>query len=249
MIMTVTLIIFDLGNTLVDYHRGPLSDDEKDMVGLLRMLTALRRRYPLLTLTALHDTFYTPWIKAQAHRSKKTSEYDVRDFLGKVINVSELGEKQFQRAMLAFHSPFIDTAWVAPGAGDVLAKLSRKGVSLGLLANSPVPGFCHDATLDRLGLLNFFFIRLYSYDFGVRKPNARLFRELMSRAGAAPSSVIMVGDSERLDLEPARELGIRALKFDCRSKEKRATTAGQRNWPTLSSLADLLDNLDDGTVG
>lgn len=247
--MAVTLVIFDLGNTLVDYHRGELSDDEKDLVGLHRMYAVLRRRYPRLTLTELYDAFYTPWIKAQAHRSKKSSEYDVGEFLGRAIDVSHLTKQQFRRAMLAFHSLFIETVWIAPGTGDVLAGLAQRGIAFGLLANSPIPGFCHEAALDRVGLLRFFESRLFSYDAGIRKPDARLFEMLMAHARATPSSTVMVGDSERLDLEPARKLGIRAIKFDCRSAEKRPASAGRRKWPTLSSLADLADCLDEDGGG
>lgn len=38
------LVLFDLGNTLVDYHGPPLSDEEKDLVGLDRMARLMHAR-------------------------------------------------------------------------------------------------------------------------------------------------------------------------------------------------------------
>lgn len=242
--MDEKLVIFDLGNTLVDYHRGGLSDDEKDLVGLHRMHAALRKRYPQLSLVALYDAFYRPWLAAQAHRSKKTREYEVHDYLGKVLDLSELSEQLYRRAMLAFHGPFIETVWVAPGALELLSDLSERGISLGLLANSPIPGFCHEAALDRVGLLPFLEHRLFSYDVGIRKPDPRLFQMLMSRAGAKPSSTVLVGDSERLDLGPARSLGISTFRFDCRLMGKPTATTETGKSPTLASLSDLWQWLD-----
>lgn len=244
--MAVALVIFDLGNTLVDYHGGGFSDEEKDLIGLHRMHMVLRKRFPQLTLTALYDEFYRPWLKAQTHRSKKVREYDVRHFLGKAIDLADLTEPQYRRAMLAFHGPFIETVRGAPGALELLRDLSAKGIYLALLANSPIPGFCHDAALARIGLLSFLKTRVFSYDIGMRKPDTRLFQMLMSQADAQPSSTVMVGDSERLDLVPARSLGIHAIKFDCRIEGQSAASGNQSKWLSASTLSDLRQLLAQG---
>lgn len=237
----VASIIFDLGNTLIDYHSGPLTDDEKDLVGLHRMHRVLARRFPDLTFEQLHRDFYGPWMQALSHRSKKKQEYDLRLFLGNVLPLAHLNQQQYRRAVLAFHSPFIETARAASGSIEVLSEFSKSGIALAVLANSPIPGFCHDATLERVGLLPFLKARVYSYDVDLRKPDMRVFQLLLTQIGAQPASTVMVGDSDRLDLIPAKNLGIRAIKFDIRTEHK----PGVSNWTQLSTLSDLAASLTE----
>ena len=53
-----------------------------------------------------------------------------------------------------------------------------------------------------------------SADFGAAKPDPVLFRHAAEQAGCDPSRILYVGDSIRLDVVPAREVGMRSLLID-----------------------------------
>lgn len=59
-----------------------------------------------------------------------------------------------------------------------------------------------------------FFKIVGSEDSGVRKPDLAIYQQALKGLDCEPSQVIFVGDSIRLDIAPARELGIEAILID-----------------------------------
>ena len=49
---------------------------------------------------------------------------------------------------------------------------------------------------------------------GYRKPDPRFFRHALAQLSLAPEEVLFIGDSLKLDIEPALDLGIRAVLID-----------------------------------
>lgn len=84
------------------------------------------------------------------------------------------------------------------------------GLPLGILSN-------WDLTLrDKLGSLlpvPFEWI-LGSEQQGIRKPDPAFFRLMAERSGFAPGEIAFVGDSMRLDIEPASRMGFHAILLD-----------------------------------
>lgn len=230
-------IFFDLGNTLVDYHQGGITDEEKDFLGLRNMSLALARWNTPLSVDELDRVFYSPWMRALRVRSRRTSEYPVTELLARVLPEPATTPRRMRRLLSLFHEPFVRFAVATPGAVEVLTTLRRKGLRVGLISNTPVPGYCHDLTLDRLGLLQLLETRLYSYDVGVRKPSPRLFELAINRLKVAPSEAVMVGDSRQLDIEPALCLGIGAVQYQ--PVPDRSLRGQQRTISTFANLADL----------
>ena len=88
----------------------------------------------------------------------------------------------------------------------VVARLRDRGVRVGLVSNGG--SATQRAKLRRLGLA--FDAVVISGEVGLRKPDPRIFRLALRRLGATPGGAVMVGDDARLDLAPARELGLAA---------------------------------------
>ena len=241
--MVTKLVLVDLGNTLIDYHSGGLSDDEKDLIGLHRMYSYLSKIIHGLTYSSLHDKFYRPWLRAQAHRPKKLREYDIKVFLRPIAPVDRLTDRQYKHALLKLHSPYIQFGRSAVGAEATLQKLRGRGLNVGLIANTPVPGFCHDSALAALNLLPWFNFRIYSYDVGIRKPDQRIFQLALDRGAAMPESALLIGDSDRLDLLPAHKMGIQAIKFECRELLSASDNRTSVKFPRLKRFEEILDFL------
>jgi putative hydrolase of the HAD superfamily len=53
-----------------------------------------------------------------------------------------------------------------------------------------------------------------SEELGVAKPSAEFYGKALQQIGIAPQDIIYVGDSVKLDLEPALKLGIKAFLID-----------------------------------
>ena len=71
-----------------------------------------------------------------------------------------------------------------------------------------------------------------SEELGVAKPSLEFYRKALEQIGIAPNEIIYVGDSVKLDLEPALKLGINALLID---RENYFTAQPNR----IATLADL----------
>jgi putative hydrolase of the HAD superfamily len=117
----------------------------------------------------------------------------------------------------------------------VLEGLSARGLRLGVLSN-------WDARLEvllaDLGIAPYFGPVIVSAVERIAKPDERIFRIAAERAGVAPSAIAYVGDDLRVDVEPARALGMRAFLID-----RSGRYAGVHPEPGLSRLTELLSRL------
>ena len=210
--MTKT-ILFDLGNTLINYHAGPRTDEELDFLGLTAMTEHLEHFGFQTSIEVLKSRFYDPWISIFPQRKSMKKEFDLTEALAPAFPVHDLDPDQVKALALAFHEPSARAAICDVGTEEILQAIRTVGLKIGLISNSAIPGYCHDRTLELLGLLPHIDFRLYSYDEGIRKPDPALFRRALNLTHASPDQAIMIGDSLSLDLEPAAALGIPIIQY------------------------------------
>ena len=91
------------------------------------------------------------------------------------------------------------------------------------------------AKFDRLGLTEHMDCILDSCDFGVEKPDPRLFTIAMEQSGASPETTVHVGDLYHVDVLGARAAGLRAVLFD------EAGLYEGVDCPSVRSLAELVE--------
>lgn len=72
---------------------------------------------------------------------------------------------------------------------------------------------------------------------GKRKPDPGFFRKIVAYTGYSPSDIIIVGDSVKLDIEPANKIGMQAILID------RTGFYESGNVPRITSLTEILDYL------
>lgn len=93
-----------------------------------------------------------------------------------------------------------------PGAGQVVAELSRRGYRLGILSNTiterEIPEW-----LEEDGLSRYFPTVVLSSVFGRRKPDPAIYLEASRRAGVEPARSAYVGDNPSRDVPGARRAG------------------------------------------
>lgn len=100
---------------------------------------------------------------------------------------------------------------VPDGVVPALEALAARGLRLTVVSNANGTLCAH---MDRLGLSRYVHCVLDSCDFGVEKPDPRLFEIALERSGADAASTIHVGDLYQVDVVGARAAGVRGVLLD-----------------------------------
>jgi putative hydrolase of the HAD superfamily len=117
----------------------------------------------------------------------------------------------------------------------VLPDLRARGLKIGIVSN-------WDTRLksisDGLGLTRLVDFLVISAEAGVRKPDSRIFRMALDKAGVRPDEAIHVGDLPEEDAEGARRAGLRPVLID---RKKRITPDHRvAGVPVVTSLEELI---------
>ena len=123
-----------------------------------------------------------------------------------------------------------------PQVVPALAALKRARLRLVVVSNANGT-LC--AKFDRLGLTPHFDCVLDSCEWGVEKPDPRLFRIALEKSGASPETTIHVGDLYHVDVLGARAAGIRGVLLD------EAGLYPEADCPRFRSLEELVAGIRD----
>jgi putative hydrolase of the HAD superfamily len=105
-----------------------------------------------------------------------------------------------------------------PGAIETLGRLQELGIRLALLTNGP--GGWQRQKLDRFRLASFFDCIVIEGEFGVGKPDERVYRHALERLEVTPEQTWMVGDHPEWDVAAPQRLGIRGIWVDPAGRER-----------------------------
>jgi FMN phosphatase YigB (HAD superfamily) len=111
----------------------------------------------------------------------------------------------------AFNPPFGLWTLAEPTAAPALAVARAAGLRAGVISNSN-GSVC--AILQGLGLADTLDFVLDSSEVGVEKPDPRIFRLALERAGVSAGEAVYVGDLYSIDVLGARAVGLGAVLLD-----------------------------------
>lgn len=100
---------------------------------------------------------------------------------------------------------------VEPGTAELLAGLVRRGYLLGVVSNS---NGTIETFLKGVGLRRHFGFVIDSAIVGVEKPDPRIFRLALERAGVEPADATHIGDLYHIDVRGAEAAGLNAVLLD-----------------------------------
>jgi putative hydrolase of the HAD superfamily len=97
----------------------------------------------------------------------------------------------------------------------VLEELRGAGLELGVVSNFEE---WLEQLLEELGVIDYFGVRVVSGVEGMEKPDPRIFRLAMERAGVSPEGSVYVGDNPEFDVGPAEAVGMLPVLIDRRER-------------------------------
>ena len=97
----------------------------------------------------------------------------------------------------------------------VLETLLDAGLELGVVSNFEE---WLERLLEELGMRHYFRVRVISGIEGMEKPDPRIFRLAMERAGVRPEESVYVGDNPVFDIGPAADVGMFPVLIDRRGR-------------------------------
>lgn len=116
----------------------------------------------------------------------------------------------------------------------VLRQLSGAGVRIGLISNFEE---WLEEMLVELEVGHLFDVSVISGVEGVEKPDLQIYRAALEKAGCDPSAAVHVGDSPKLDVEPAAAVGMTPILLDRYDRYPDVT-------PRVRSLLDVPELLE-----
>jgi putative hydrolase of the HAD superfamily len=241
----VKAVLFDLGETLLSFGKvnttelfrqgARLSYDflkqQSQPVGnftfyFLRNLMRIRLRY---------------WISNITGR-----DFDTLSLLKKVGTKRgiKLNPQQWQQLAWLWYEPLSKVAKAEPKVKETLTALKDSGLKLGIVSNTFVNSSSLEKHLQQLNILNYFTVRLYSYEFRFRKPNLQMFKVAAERIGEAFENILYVGDRLDNDIKPAIKTGMHAALKDAYTNSGRSIPTGTYKIKRLAELPSLVEKIN-----
>lgn len=126
--------------------------------------------------------------------------------------------------------------------GPLLSSLRARGLRVGLISNC----FSEEAEVIReSALFPFFDAVCLSWEEGVQKPDAEIYRRCVARLGIRAEECLYVGDGGSGELEAAREMGMTAVQAVWYLKESPLPPTGRKlGFPQLETPLAVLDWTD-----
>jgi putative hydrolase of the HAD superfamily len=147
-------------------------------------------------------------------------------------------------AIIAYHETKATQLRLPPEVKEVLAKLSKSDLILGIITSGPQVKQAEK--ILRLGLMEFMdpSAIFLSDQIGIGKPNVKLYMKACRQVNIWPLEAMYVGDNPPNDIDPPNQLGMSTVLV--RRDGKYASVQGVTEPDhTIKSFSELLDILRD----
>ncbi len=203
-----------MGNTLLDFHNGNHTDQEKDLIGIENMSCYLNNNYNIsVSSNSIKENLIDRWY-SDFFKRKSLIELDINEYVSEfliLIGKDSIEIDSFE-LMTEFYRAYIDEVIVNNGAIQTLKKL-HGNINIGVISNCILFDEIYEQIFLKVGLGRYINKYIFSYSRKIRKPDKRLFNEMLEYFNVLPHESIMVGDNINADLLPAKELGMQTILY------------------------------------
>jgi HAD superfamily hydrolase (TIGR01549 family) len=156
----------------------------------------------------------------------------------------KLDGRQWREYASYWYEPLKKIATTEPDIKQTLTALKNAGLKLGIVSNTFVNGHSLERHLKQVGILDFFIVRLYSYQFDYRKPNPQMFEAAAEKIGEAAENILFIGDRLDNDIIPALKLGMHAVLKTAYTNLGKKIPDGAFKINRLSELPALIEKIN-----
>ena len=157
-----------------------------------------------------------------------------------------LDKQQWQHFAWLWYEPLSKVATTEPDIKETLTELKNSELKLGIVSNTFVNGCSLEKHLEQVGILDFFTVRIYSYEFDFRKPDARIFKVAAEKIGEMMENILFVGDRIDKDIKPAIRNGMHTALKTAYTNAGKKTPRGAWRINQLSELPGLIEKINAG---
>ncbi len=160
-----------MGNSLIDFHRGP-SDSEKYDIGLYEMVSVLSKKNPIVTFELLKKEFLPIVEEVFVRRLELEREIPINEYLDPFLTKYKIKLRENQKITLLerFFSGYIEHLWVDPCIPETLQKIRQNGIKIAVVSNAWLPQEVYIRIFKKLGLHQFVNRYYFSYSVGAVNP-------------------------------------------------------------------------------
>jgi len=213
----IRAVTLDLWGTL--FLDGPGSDDRYRRQRLAGMQAELARVGIAVAPAQLERAYAASgrWLGSLWQGNRDVS---VREHVVALLDDVDpaLSDRLSAASMAALIRAYASPALVAPpaidpGARKALETLAAGGVVLAVVSNTMrTPGEVVRQVFAQSELLPLFQVLTFSDECGIRKPAPAIFHRTLAALGVPPEDAVHVGDDPVLDVEGARDAGLRVIQ-------------------------------------
>jgi putative hydrolase of the HAD superfamily len=216
MIDTVT---FDLWNTLIS---NIPQDAHKYRERRVRNLTGVLRQNGKEVDPGLLSDAYRKGFEECSRTWEKnldlSTEEQLRIMFGFLDDqgLQPLPQELMPGLVEAYVSPLLeDPPTLIDGAREILLHAREKGHKVGLICNTgTTPGSTIRVLLQRMQMIDLFDFTTFSNEFGIRKPDPRIFLHTLRQLNSRPQSSAHVGDLIDVDVLGAKNVGMISIHYN-----------------------------------
>ena len=181
-------------------------------------------------------------IYSEANKNLEEPHFNIRVWktLQRLGYNYELSDDVVAKATERFAQEFMKYVCLDENAVDMLRWLHGK-YKLGIVSNFAIPE-CIWKLLEKYNLKKFFDVIIISADVNKRKPSPEIFQKALKSLNVAPHEAVFVGDTPSMDIEGAKNVGMKAILILRRTSATdilRPTSATNKPDVTVKSLKEL----------
>jgi len=210
--MNLDVITIDFWNTIFDSSLGKERNayrqrvliDQIDKFGIMIMGAQFNE-----AMEATWKYFENIW----TNERRTPNSQDCVEFIWDYLNVEKDDEaisivnKAFEDSVLV-HPPIL-----LPGVKNALSMLSEK-YDLAIISDTGFsPGVKLKELMEKEGIADYFSSFSFSDETGVAKPDKLAFTTALDALGSQPHNALHIGDIEQTDIDGAKDLGMKAIRF------------------------------------
>ena len=243
----IKAVLFDLGETLLDFGKVKTTR-------LFRQGARLSYDYLKSCGQPVGNFEYYCWSNLIALRFRHFISNITKNDINSTALLRRIGTKkgikldaeQWRHFAWLWYQPLSKIATTDQKIKETLISLKGLGLKLGILSNTFVNAYSLEKHLKQLGILDFFTVRMYSYQFDFRKPDLRIFKIAAERIGEAVENILYVGDRIDMDIEPALKVGMQPVLKAAYTNAGKTPPNGAWKIEHLSELPVLIEKNNAG---